>query len=50
MDDEIRSELVSHARRDGDLRHGSEPENAEFIRRTGEMFQMIASTPEFQFE
>jgi len=32
------------------LRHGSSSEQSDFTRRTGEMFQMIASTAEFQFE
>ena len=42
-------ELVSHAQRGGDLRHGSDADRAEFTRRTGEMFQMIAATSEYQF-
>ncbi len=44
------SELQSHAMKDGDLSHSSESERVEFVRRTGEMFQMIAATAEFQFE
>lgn len=50
VDDGTRSELVAHAQKSGDLRHGSSSEQSEFTRRTGEMFQMIASTAEFQFE
>jgi hypothetical protein len=43
-------ELRSHAEKSGDLRHGTDSERTEFTRRTGEMFQMIAATAEFQFE
>ena len=50
VDDSTRNELVSHAQNSGDLKHGSSDEEKEFSRRTGEMFQMIASTAEFQFE
>ncbi len=50
VDDGTRSELVAHAQKAGDLRHGSSSEQSDFTRRTGEMFQMIASTAEFQFE
>ena len=42
-------ELIAHAQRDGELRHGTAAERAEFTRRCGEMFQMLASTGEFQF-
>jgi len=42
--------LVTHSQKDGDLRHGSDAERSEFTRRSGEMFQMLASTSEFQFE
>jgi uncharacterized protein (DUF1800 family) len=49
MSDDTRRELVSHAQRDGELRHGTEAERAAFTRRTGEMFQMLAATAEFQF-
>ena len=45
-----RIELVAHAHKYGELRHGSNSEESEFTRRTGEMFQMIAATAEFQFE
>ena len=44
------SQLVAHASQEGDLSHGSDAERATFTRRTGEMFQMIAATAEFQFE
>ena len=44
-----RSELVAHAQEAGALRHGTEAERTEFTQRTGEMFQMIAATAEFQF-
>jgi uncharacterized protein (DUF1800 family) len=47
--EETRKELVTHAQRGGELRHSSEAEQAEFTRRSGEMFQMIAATSEFQF-
>jgi uncharacterized protein (DUF1800 family) len=47
--DETRKELMTHAQRGGELRHNSEAERAEFVRRSGEMFQMIAATSEFQF-
>jgi uncharacterized protein (DUF1800 family) len=50
VDDGTRSELVAHAEKSGDLSHGSSSEQNDFTRRTGEMFQMIASTAEFQFE
>ncbi|MFQ6028618.1 MAG: DUF1800 family protein [Dehalococcoidia bacterium] len=44
------TELKTHAEKGGALRHGTDAERAEFTRRTGEMFQMIAATAEFQFE
>jgi hypothetical protein len=44
-----RQSLIAHAQRVGELRHGTEAERAEFTRRSGEMFQMLASTGEFQF-
>ena len=47
---DTRNQLVSHASREGELRHGTDDERATFARRSGEMFQMIASTAEFQFE
>jgi uncharacterized protein (DUF1800 family) len=47
--EETRNELMAHAQRGGELRHSSEAERAEFTRRSGEMFQMIAATSEFQF-
>ena len=47
--DETRKELVNHVATAGELRHGSESERASFTRRAGEMFQMIATTSEFQF-
>ena len=47
--DETRQELVSHAATRGELRHGSDSEQAEFTERAGEMFQLIATTSEFQF-
>ena len=50
VDDATREELIAHAQKGGELRHGSGSEQSEFTRRTGEMFQMIASTAEFQFE
>jgi len=47
--DETRRELVAHATRGGDAKHRTAAEKAEFSRRAGEMFQMIAATAEFQF-
>ena len=47
--DETHQQLVSHADKAGELRHGSETERAEFAKRAGEMFQLIATTSEFQF-
>ena len=50
VDDSTHNELVAHAQKGGELKHGNSAEQTEFTRRTGEMFQMIASTAEFQFE
>jgi len=50
VDDATREELISHAQKGGELKHSPGAEESEFTRRTGEMFQMIASTAEFQFE
>jgi uncharacterized protein (DUF1800 family) len=47
--DDTRRELIAHAQRGGELRHGTNAERAEFTRRCGEMFQMLAATGEFQF-
>jgi hypothetical protein len=44
-----RQSLIEHAQRQGELRHGTDPERAEFTHRSSEMFQMLASTGEFQF-
>ena len=49
ISDETRSELVGHVSRGGDLLHGTDEEKADFTRRAGETFQMIATTSEFQF-
>jgi hypothetical protein len=49
MSDDTRRELVAYAQRGGELRHGTDAERAAFARRTGEMFQMLAATAEFQF-
>jgi len=46
---DTRRELVAHAQRGGELRHGTAAERTEFTRRCGEMFQMLAATSEFQF-
>ena len=48
--DDTRKELLAHVGREGDLSHGTDDERATFVRRTGEMFQMLAATSEFQFE
>ena len=44
------AQLVAHASQEGNLSHSSDDERVTFTRRTGEMFQMIAATAEFQFE
>ena len=49
LSDDTRNQLVAHAQRGGEARHGTAAEQAEFARRGGEMFQMIASTAEYQF-
>ena len=49
ISDETRDELVGHVAQGGALRHSSEAEQADFARRAGETFQMIATTSEFQF-
>ena len=46
---ETRDELVAHVSKSGELRHGTGPERDGFTKRAGEMFQMIATTSEFQF-
>ena len=43
-------QLISHASQEGELSHGTDAEKSDFTRRSGEMFQMIAATAEFQFE
>ena len=50
LSDDTREQLVAHAGRGGNLTHGTDAEQTEFTRRSGEMFQIIASTSEFQFE
>ena len=47
--DETHQELVNHVSSGGELHHSSESERAEFTRRAGEVFQLIATTSEFQF-
>jgi hypothetical protein len=47
--EDTRRELLNHASRGGEVRHRTQAEKAEFTRRAGEMFQMIAATAEFQF-
>jgi hypothetical protein len=49
MTADTRRELIAHAQQGGDLRHSNAAEQADFMRRTGEMFQMLAATSEFQF-
>ena len=49
ISEETRRELVGHVGQGGDLRHGTDTEKADFTRRVGETFQMIATTSEFQF-
>jgi hypothetical protein len=46
---DTKNQLVTHASKEGELKHGNDSEQGEFTRRTGEMFQMIAATAEFQF-
>jgi uncharacterized protein (DUF1800 family) len=47
--DETRNELVSHLSAGGVMQHSNDAERAEFTRKAGETFQMIATTSEFQF-
>jgi uncharacterized protein (DUF1800 family) len=47
--DSTRETLVAYAKKGGELRLSTPAERAEFARRCGEMFQMIAATGEFQF-
>src|SRR5215813_9002947 len=47
--EDTRRELVTHAQRGGELRHGTAAERADFTRKCSEMFQMLAATGEFQF-
>ena len=47
--DETHKELVNHLAKGGELRYGSESHRADFTHRAAEMFQMIATTSEFQF-
>jgi uncharacterized protein (DUF1800 family) len=49
MTADTRRELIAHAQQGGELRHSNATEQADFMRRTGEMFQMLAATSEFQF-
>ena len=46
---DTKQELLTHASRDGNLTHSSDAEKGEFARRSGEMFQMLAATSEYQF-
>ncbi len=50
LTEDTRQQLITHAGRGGVLTHANDAERAEFTRRSGEMFQIIASTSEFQFE
>ena len=50
LTEDTRDQLIAHAGRGGNLTHNTDAERAEFTRRSGEMFQIIASTSEFQFE
>ena len=47
--EKTRTELVAHARHGGALRHNTAEGPSDFIRRSGEMFQLIAASAEFQF-
>jgi uncharacterized protein (DUF1800 family) len=47
--DATREALVAYAQEGGDVSLGTAKDQAEFTRRCGEMFQMIAATSEFQF-
>jgi hypothetical protein len=47
--DATRQALVAYAEEGGDINLGTAKDRAEFTRRCGEMFQMIAATSEFQF-
>lgn len=46
---DTRQELVAHAQKGGELRHGTDAERDAFTQRSGEMYQMLAATAEFQF-
>ena len=46
---DTRRELIAHAERGGELRHRTAAERTAFTNRCSEMFQMLASTSEFQF-
>lgn len=46
---DTRRELIAHAQRGGELRHGNDAERTAFATRCSEMFQMLASTSEYQF-
>lgn len=48
LSDETRGQLVAHAQAGGAASHGTSAEQSEFTRRSGEMFQMIAATAEYQ--
>ena len=47
--EDTKQELLTHANRDGNLTHANDAEKGEFARRSGEMFQMLAATSEYQF-
>ena len=49
VSDATREQLVALAAQGGELSHSSDAEREDFTRRTGEMFQMIASSAEYQF-
>lgn len=46
---DTRHELIAYAQQGGELRHGNAAERTAFTTRCSEMFQMLASTSEFQF-
>ena len=50
LTEDTRATLVSHAEREGELRHGTPEERQAFERRATEMLQLIVATSEYQFE
>ena len=47
--EKTRSALISHASQAGPLRRDGQEERGEFVRRVGEMLQMVAASAEYQY-